>query len=145
MSRNVVSIDSESTVKSAASMMTRHGIGSLVVTEQGKPVGIITETDLLSRVLALGKDAESTRVKTVMSKPLIWGSAYMDFIEAAKLMVSREVKKLPIIHSGQLVGILTVTDVISVHPCMREFIEEEGKGKIPRRFIKRLRRKQCRT
>ena len=56
MKANVVSIDSEASVKDAASKMIQHGVGSLVVTEQeARPASIITETDLLSKVLALGK------------------------------------------------------------------------------------------
>jgi CBS domain-containing protein len=140
MNRAVVTIDCETSVKDAASKMTEHRVGSLVVTERGRPVGIITETDMLSRVLAPAMDAGSTKVKAVMSKPLICGSPDMDFIEAARLMVSRTIKKLPIVHCEELVGILTVTDVIAVHPVMHDFIEDETKGNIPRTFAKRLRK-----
>jgi CBS domain-containing protein len=141
MNRAVVSIDSEASVKDAADKMTRHRIGSLVVTEKGKPAGIITETDMLSRVLALTKDAESTKVKAVMSKPLICGTPDMDFVEAVRLMVNRTIKKLPITHGEELVGILTITDVIALHPAMHELIEKETKGNIPDRFTKRLRKR----
>jgi CBS domain-containing protein len=141
MNRAVVSIDSEASVKNAAEKMTRHRIGSLVVTENGKPVGIITETDMLSRVLAVTRDAESTKVKAVMSKPLIYGTPDMDFVEAVKLMVNRTIKKLPITHSEELVGILTITDVITLHPVMEKLIEEEAKGEIPDKFMKRLRKR----
>jgi CBS domain-containing protein len=141
MNRSVVSIDSDASVKDAASKMAQHRIGCLIVTEKGKPVGMITETDMLSRVLALAKNPESTTIKTVMSKPLICGSPDMDFIEATKLMVNRAIKKLPITHREQLVGILTITDAIAVHPGMHEFIEEEAKGDVPQRFVKRLRKR----
>ena len=141
MNRAVVAIDSEASVKDAASKMAQHQIGCLIVTEKNRPVGILTETDMLSRVLALAKNAESTKVKTVMSKPLICGSPDMDFTEATKLMVNRAIKKLPIIHDEQLVGILTITDAIAVHPRMHNFIEEEAKGNVPKRFVKRLRKR----
>jgi CBS domain-containing protein len=141
MNREVVSIDSDVSVKAAASKMAQHQIGCLIVTEKNRPVGILTETDMLSRVLALAKNAESTKVKTVMSKPLICGSPDMDFTEATKLMVNRAIKKLPIIHDEQLVGILTITDAIAVHPGMHNFIEEEAKGNVPKRFVKRLRKR----
>ena len=141
MNRAVVAIDSDASVKDAASKMAQHQIGCLIVTEKGRPVGILTETDMLSRVLALAKNAESTKVKTVMSEPLICGSPDMDFIEATKLMVNRAIKKLPITQGEQLVGIVTITDVIAVHPGMHEFIEEEAKGNVPKRFMKRLRKR----
>ena len=139
MKTNIVSIDSEASVKDAASKMVQHGIGSLVVTElEARPVGIITETDLLSRVLALGKNPEIVKVKTVMSKPLIRGDPSMDFVEAVKLMIKHEIKKLPITTDDRLVGILTMTDALGVHESMQELIEEETRGKIPKKFLKRL-------
>lgn len=141
MNRAVVAIDSEASAKDAAGKMAQHQVGCLIVTEKGRPVGILTETDLLSRVLALAKNAESTKVKTVMSKPLICGSPDMDFIEATKLMVNRAIKKLPITQGEQLVGILTITDAIAVHPRMHDFIEDEAKGNVPKRFVKRLRKR----
>jgi CBS domain-containing protein len=141
MNRAVVAIDSEASVRDAASKMAQHQVGCLIVTEKNRPVGILTETDMLSRVLALAKNAESTKVKTVMSKPLICGRPDMDFTEATKLMVNRAIKKLPIIHDEQLVGILTITDAIAVHPSIHEFIKEEAKGNVPKRFVKRLRKR----
>ena len=141
MNREVVSIDTDVSVKAAASKMAQHRVGCLVVTEKGRPVGMITETDMLSRVLALARNAESTKVKTVMSEPLICGNPDMDFIEATKLMINKAIKKLPIIQGEQLVGILTITDAVAVHPGMHEFIEEEAKGNVPKRFMKRLRKR----
>jgi CBS domain-containing protein len=142
MKRDVVSIDSEASVKDAANKMTQHRIGSLIVTERRKPVGIITETDVLSRVVALSRDAESTEVKAVMSRPLICGTPDMDFVEAVRLMINRRIKKLPVTHGEQLVGILTMTDVMALHPVVNELIEEEARGRIPDRFAKRLRKTQ---
>jgi CBS domain-containing protein len=141
MNREVVSIDSDASVKAAASKMAEHRVGCLIVTEKGRPVGMITETDMLSRVLAPARNAESTKVRTVMSEPLICGTPDMDFIEATKLMINRAIKKLPIVQGEQLVGILTITDAVAVHPGMHEFIEEEAKGNIPKRFMKRLRKR----
>jgi len=141
MNRAVVSIESDASVRDAADKMVQYRIGCLIVTEKGRPVGMITETDMLSRVLAPARNAESTKVKTVMSKPLICGSPDMDFVEATKLMVNRAIKKLPITHGEQLVGILTITDAIAVHPAMHEFIEEEAKGNVPQTFMKRLRKR----
>jgi CBS domain-containing protein len=141
MNRTVVAIDSEASARDAAAKMAQQRVGCLIVTEKGRPVGILTETDLLSRVLALAKDAESTKVKTVMSKPLVYGSPDMDFTEATKLMINRAIKKLPITHGEQLVGILTITDAIAVHPGMHDFIQDEAKGNVPKSFVKRLRKR----
>jgi signal-transduction protein with cAMP-binding, CBS, and nucleotidyltransferase domain len=139
MKTSVVSIDSDASVKDAARKMVEHGIGSLVIVEHDAgPVGIITETDLLSRVLALGKNPEIVKVKEIMSKPLVRGDPSMDFVEAAKLMIKNKIKKLPITIDDRLVGILTMTDALGVHESVRELIEEEIDGEIPKRFMKRL-------
>ena len=138
MIKEVVSIDLEASVQDAANLMAQHEIGSLVVTEKRKPVGIITERDLLSRVLATGKHAEATEVKAIMSKPLICGNPEMDANEAARYMVNKNIKKLPVVEDGRLIGIMTLTDLCTVQPDLAQVIEEETRGKIPKRFIKRL-------
>jgi len=145
MSTNVVSIESEATVKDAASKMAQQEIGSLVVIEQNKPVGIVTERDLLSRVLALGRSAEATQVKMIMSKPLICGGPDMDVTEAARFMVARGIKKLPITKEGRVIGILTLTDLCAAQPDISELIEKEAGGKIPKRFMKRLAKRYFKT
>jgi len=145
MNTNVASIDSEASVKDAASRMAQQEIGSLVVTEQGKPSGIVTERDLLSRVLALARNAEATQVKMVMSKPLICGSSDMDVADAARFMVNRGIKKLPVTQNGRLVGIVTLTDVCAAQPDIYDIVEKEAKGKIPKRFMKRLAKRFYRT
>ena len=139
MKTSVVSVDSDASVKEAAHKMVEHGIGSLVVVEyDARAVGIITETDLLSRVLALGKNPEKVKVNAIMSKPLIRADPSMDFVEAVKLMIKHEIKKLPITTDDRLVGILTMTDALRVHESMQELFEEETRGKTPKTFLKRL-------
>jgi len=145
MRTNVVSIDSEASVKEAASKMAHEEIGSLVVTEQGKPAGIVTERDLLSRVLALGRNANATQIKMIMSRPLICGQSTMDVTEAARFMVARNIKKLPITQDGHVVGIVTLTDLCAAQPDMYDLIEKETRGKIPRRFMKRLAKRYYKT
>lgn len=145
MIKDVASIDLETTVKDAAGKMAQHEIGSLVVTEQGKPVGIVTERDLVSRVLAAGKNADATRIKVIMSKPLICGEPDTDATEAARYMVSRNIKKLPITQSGHLIGIITFTDLGTIEPDLARIAEEETRGKIPKKFIKRLAKRRYGT
>ena len=145
MIKEVISIDLEASVKDAANMMVQNEIGSLVVTEKRKPVGIITERDLLSRVIATGKNPEATMVKAIMSKPLICGNPEMDADEAARFMVNKKIKKLPVVEGGRLIGIMTLTDLCTVQPDLAKVIEEETRGKIPKRFIKRLSKKYFRT
>jgi len=80
-----------------------------------------------------------------MSKPLICGRPDMVAAEAARFMVSRNIKKLPVTQDGRLVGILTLTDLCAAQPDMYELIEKETKGKIPKRFMKRLAKRFYKT
>jgi CBS domain-containing protein len=145
MIQEVISIDLEASVKDAANMIVQNEVGSLVVTEKRKPVGIITERDLLSRILTTGKNAEATMMKAIMSKPLICANPEMNSDEAARFMVNKKIKKLPVIEGGRLIGIITLTDLCTIQPDLAKVIEEETRGKIPKRFIKRLSKKYFRT
>ena len=142
---NVFTINSDATVKEAAARMAQHEVGSLIVMEGNKPVGIVTERDLISKVLALSKGADVTKIKIVMSKPLICGDPNMDLTEAARFMLDREIKKLPIVKNGLLMGILTLTDLLAARPDMYDIFEKEAKGKLPKRFMKRLAKRYYKT
>ena len=96
-------------------------------------------------MLATGKNAEATMVKAIMSKPLICGTPEMNAEEAARFMVNKKIKKLPVVEGGRLIGIMTLTDLCTIQPDLAKVIEEETRGKIPKRFIKRLSKKYFRT
>ena len=144
MNTTVESIGLEATVKEAAGRMAQQEIGSLIVTHQDRPVGILTERDLLARVLAAGRSADVTQVKTVMSKPLICGQPGLDVSEAASFMIEQGIKKLPITQEGLLVGIITLTDLCASYPSIQGLLDKM-QTKLPKRFIKRMAKKYYRT
>jgi CBS domain-containing protein len=116
MARNIVSVKGTTTIEKAVKLMNDQGIGSLIVVEQGKPVGIVTERDMLTRVLLTSNDPKKTEVSAVMSQPLIVGTTQMELEEAVSLMIKHEIKKLPITEDGKLVGLMTLTDVLHFQP-----------------------------
>jgi len=116
MNRKVFVANPDVTVKEAAKIMTQYRIGSLIVMEDKKIVGIITELDILWKVVAGGLDPETTQIKDVMTKNVITVQANQTVEEAAELMVENEVKKLPVLDNHKLVGIVTATDLISFQP-----------------------------
>lgn len=128
MVRDVITIDSEHSVKYAARMMNYFGIGSLIVMSDGKIVGILTERDVLTRVVAAGRNSEKVLVREVMSQPLIVVSPTMPLEDAVKIMFKRRIKKLPVISkekdASRLVGLLSLTDVARLQPQMIETIKE---------------------
>jgi len=117
--------------------MNHHEIGCLIASSRGKAVGIITERDILKRVVAEAKDPEKTKVKDVMSKPLIVVEPEMDLEEAAKLMFKMKIKKLPVVDSGRLAGLVTLTDLARFQPQMIRILKKlSGMNLTPKRMKK---------
>ena len=112
MVRNVVTIDSEASVKEAAKHMNLYEIGCLIVMDKDKVSGILTERDLLTKVVETAKNAEKTKVKDITSTKLVTGTSDMDVVDAARLMLKKKIKKLPIVNNGKLVGLVTFTDIV---------------------------------
>jgi CBS domain-containing protein len=111
MVENVVKVSAEEAVDKAVKLMNKRQIGCLVVTKNGNVVGILTERDLLRRVLAKSKDPRKIKVSQVMTKPVVVGSPLMELEDAARMMFRRKIKKLPLVDEGKLVGLITLTDV----------------------------------
>ncbi len=112
MVKNVVTVPTETTVRNAAKLMNKHDIGCLVVMKKEKPVGIVTERDMLKRVLLKPKDPKKTKVSRIMSKPLVVGEPQTDIRDAVRLMVEGKIKRLPIVEDGHIYGLVTLTDIV---------------------------------
>ncbi len=111
VTKSILSIDAGETVLEAASLMKNNGRGSLIIYEGIFPRGIITETDLIRRVLAENLPY-TTKVKDVMSKPLLTIESDMDIKDAANFMLLKKIRRLPIDENGKLIGIITSNDLL---------------------------------
>ena len=114
MQKNVISIDITSSVKDAATIMTDAKVGCVVVTKNNAPVGIITERDLVRRVISADKPS-SVLVSDVMSSPLITAKPDYNLYELAQIMKAKGLHKIPVEKDDQLVGIVTSTDIVRIH------------------------------
>ena len=112
MVTDVITVGAEATVREAVGLMNQHEIGCLVVMKRAEPVGVVTERDMLKRVLTKLKDPKKTEVREIMSKPLVAAKPQMDIEDAAGIMLKRGIKKLPVVKNGQLVGLVTLTDLV---------------------------------
>ena len=119
MVEDVITIEEKATIKKAVELMNKHEIGCLIVVKKGKPAGIVTERDMLKRILLESKDPEKTKVKEIMSEPLIVGKPQMDIEDAVKLMFKRNIKKLPVADKDHLVGLVTLTDLVRSEQIIR--------------------------
>jgi len=115
------------TVKEAAMLMQREGVGSLVILEDGQPIGVLTERDLLYKVVAESRMPSRTKVEKVMSSPVITVTPGSSVSEAAKRMSDLHLRRLPVVEDGKLVGMLTEKDVLKLSPALIELTREWSK------------------
>lgn len=137
MVESVITVDADSSVMNAVNIMNSHEIGCLVVTRRGRAVGIVTERDLLNRVIAKSRNAKRTLVREIMTKPLIAGRPDMELEDATRMMFDRKIKKLPVVEDGKLLGLMTLTDVARFHPQMIKILKKlSNRVSAPRRMEK---------
>ena len=119
MSQDVVTITPEASLDKAAQIMGEKHIGSLIVVKYHTPVGIVTERDLLSKVIAFGLFLGDERVENVMSSPIAGVSPKARIKEVAQLMINKK-GRLAVFDVGMLVGVITASDLIKSLPDVSE-------------------------
>jgi len=113
MRHQVVTVNSSMSVMDTAKIMDDAGIGCVVVIENNIAVGIVTERDLVKKVVSRGIPM-TTPIKQVMSSPLIVVNPEENIWEVAELMKQRRIHKVPVVHQNLLVGIVTTTDLTRI-------------------------------
>ena len=111
MSKNVITIDDKSAYE-AAKIMADKDIGTLIVVDERKPIGIVTERDLVKRVCAKDLKASDIKIRDIMSKPLVTVQPNAPIELAATLMAENKIRRLPVVKDEKLVGIITTVDII---------------------------------
>ena len=114
MSKNVLTVDTSATLQESAQNMRKSNIGCVIVTgENGEPLGIVTERDFVTKVAAEGMPL-FTEICEVMSSPLITINPEETVWEASETMKEKGIHKLPVKDNGQIIGILTTTDIVKI-------------------------------
>jgi CBS domain-containing protein len=127
MSSPVVTTAENSTADQVAQRMEKNKLGCIIVTnKQGKPVGIITERDLVGRVLAKNAKPDSLSANDVMTSPLMTIEPDETIEEAARRMSRLDIRRLGVIYKGQLVGLISSRDIVAVVPELIETIQERA-------------------
>ena len=113
MKKNIVTISSDKTVYEAACVMTKNDIGSLIVVDDTLE-GIVTERDVLNKVVSGDRNPKQTKVSDIMTAKVISISPDKDLEEACDLMAKHKIKRLPVAFGDEVVGIITSTDVVTI-------------------------------
>ncbi|MDH5747213.1 MAG: CBS domain-containing protein [Candidatus Bathyarchaeota archaeon] len=113
MSKDVKVVQPNSSVREVAAKMNKFNIGSIVVVQGEKPVGVISERDILRRVVEPCLSPEALTARQVMTSPVVTINETASIEEAAKLMAKKKVRKIPVMNEQKLVGIVTFTDIVN--------------------------------
>lgn len=112
MSSPAVNVDGETNVRDSALLMTEKGIGSLIVMERGSAVGIVTKRDMMQKMVSLCLDPCETKIRDIMSSPLITAHKEMGILAAMRKMRENMITQLVVMDGEKLEGIISERDVI---------------------------------
>ncbi len=128
MSSPVVTTDEEAPSNKIAKLMNENKFGCAIVTnKEGKPLGIITERDLVVRVLAKNLKPENIKAKDVMTSPLATIDPEATISDAARRMSRLDIRRLGVLYKGDLIGLISSKDILGVMPELVEIIQERTK------------------
>jgi CBS domain-containing protein len=119
--RDVLEIEADATVFDAVKRMVEANVGSLLVRERGDVIGIITERDYLRRVALERRDDEATPVRDAMSSPLVVVSPETSIDECMAIMTDRRIRHVPVVDHGELVGMVSIGDVVKFNSQRQSF------------------------
>jgi CBS domain-containing protein len=110
MTQGVVTADADDSLRSVGELMRDRNVGSVVICEHGRPIGVVTDRDLALAVVADGIDADGDAGGHA-SRPLVTGEVDMDIEEAVALMIQHHIRRLPVTDGEELAGIVTIDDL----------------------------------
>jgi CBS domain-containing protein len=111
MDKTFMTIDVSSTIMEAAKMIADGEHPYIIVTERGKPTGMIASRDIVSKVVAKGLSVEKTKVKDAMNSPLVTVDPDADLLDASTIMHKQGVRRLAVVKSGIIYGVITSSDI----------------------------------
>jgi signal-transduction protein with cAMP-binding, CBS, and nucleotidyltransferase domain len=125
MNSPVLSALPEEDIQSVASRMSAAKVGSVVVMKGEMPLGIITDGDIVSKVVSKNVLAKTVKAEQIMTSPLRTIESEKEIIEAARVMVSRHIKRLGVTYRKGLVGIISISDILAITPELFDIISEK--------------------
>jgi len=124
MSDNPAIISRKGSIMDAAREMKGESVGSLLIVEKGMPIGIVTERDIIHKVVAEGKSPQDILVEELMNAPLVTISPAASLEDAIRLMGLHQIRRLPVVENGMLIGIATERDMLQVSPMLLDVARE---------------------
>jgi CBS domain-containing protein len=124
MSKNIKTVRTDDSAHDAVVKMNKFDVGSIIVTNNNRPIGIITSKNILTRVVEPRLDAGTIRAKDIMSSPLMTIEPDASVEDAAKIMAQRRIKKLAVMDKDKILGILSTSDIVRANPTQLGILQE---------------------
>jgi len=124
MSRNLITADIGDTADSLGRTMVAAGVGCIIILKDSHPVGIVTESDLVDKVISKNVKPSTVRAGDIMSKPLITISPEKSVELASREMVRRGIRRLPVVQGKKLVGLVSASDLLSISSELSEILRD---------------------
>ncbi len=126
MTRAVIYVKPSDNIKRVAELMKQHDIDSVLVMERKKGIGILTDTDIIRKVVAEGKDPRDVSVNEIMTSPLVTIEPDANIDDAAKMMAEQRIKRLVVTKNNNIIGIISEFDIVNVEPALSTLIREHN-------------------
>jgi CBS domain-containing protein len=124
MAKNIKTVKPDDSVHAAVQKMNKFGIGSVIVISSGRPIGIITETNVMMRIVGPRMDPATVWVKDIMTSPLVTIDQTAAVEEAAKIMADKNISRLPVTNGKKLVGLISSSDIVKANPTQLGILDE---------------------
>jgi CBS domain-containing protein len=124
MTKNIKTVKTDDTVHDAVKKMNKFDIGSVIVVSSGRAVGIITETNIMRRIVEPRMDPATVWAKDIMSSPLTTIDPNAALEEAAKIMAEKRINRLPVMDGDKLLGVISSSDIVKASPTQLGILEE---------------------
>ena len=130
MTRGVICVDVKDTVQEAAEVMKKNDISSVIVTKKGDGVGIVTERDIICKIVAESKNPRDVSVNDIMTSPLITIKPESDIDDAARIMRDKDIRRLVVADGDKIMGVLSEFDIVKMEPALHLLIREQYNWKL---------------
>lgn len=125
MTTRPIQVMPETSVADCAKLMKEHDVGSMLVLEDNKLFGIITEYDIIRKAVAEDKDPKGLKVSEVMSTNVHTIEPHVNLFDAILLMTELDIRHLPVVNNGEFLGFLTAKDILKIEPALFEIVVQD--------------------
>ncbi|AKB16879.1 MULTISPECIES: cyclic nucleotide-binding/CBS domain-containing protein [unclassified Methanosarcina] len=124
MNKTVITMDINTDIPAIAREMVKHDVGSVIITEKEKAMGIITERDLVKGIVTEDKKPSKVNASEILSTPLITVAPETSVIKASEIMLKANIKRLPVLKDSTIIGIISHTDILMVTPGLSTILKD---------------------